>query len=81
MESEKNKPKINVMIEKVFSLSLAVLSRCFEHCARVILAPKKTQREVVPSLQQPAGALWTKRGERAISRETRLARVVIFGKG
>ena len=51
MESEKNKPKINVMIEKVFSLSLAVLSRCFEHCARVILAPKKTQREVVPNLQ------------------------------
>jgi len=50
-ENEKNKPKFNAMIEKVFFLSLTVLSRCFEHCARVILAPKKPQREVVPSLQ------------------------------
>lgn len=49
-ENEKNKPKFNAMIDKVFFLSLAVLSRCFEHCARVILAPKKPQREVVPSL-------------------------------
>ena len=51
-ENEKNKPKFNAMIEKVFFLSLAVLSRCFEHCTRVILAPKKPQREVVPSLHQ-----------------------------
>lgn len=41
-ENEKNKPKFNAMIEKVFFLSLAVLSRCFEHCARVIWRQKRT---------------------------------------
>lgn len=50
-KNEKNKPKFNATIVlycrrlRFFFLSLAVLSRCFEHCARVILAPNKNLKE------------------------------------